>query len=510
MDLDGLDQRVERARVATTTLSEAAAAKLAGLGKLYVRDRIALLVDDGSFIEDGQLANAMATGLPADGVVTGRGLVEGRPVVVVANDPSVKAGSWGARTVEKIIRAAETALREEHPIFWLIDSAGARITDQVDLFPGRRGAGRIFANQVRLSGRVPQICCLFGPSAAGGAYIPAFCDVVIMVEGNASMYLGSPRMAEMVVGEKVSLEEMGGARMHASISGCGDQLATDDVDAIEQAKAYFSYLPGNWRTAPPSYEPLEPAQQFTDDLVPVEENRGYDIRTVIEAIVDADSFLELKPLFAAELVTGFALLEGQVIGIVANQPLVKGGVLFVDSADKAARFVWNCDAFNIPLLYLADVPGFMIGSEVERQGIIRHGAKMITAVAEATVPTVSLIVRKAYGAGLYAMAGPGFGPDACLALPTAKIAVMGPEAAVNAVYANKIAAIEDAAEREAYVAERRAEYEADIDLLRLASDLVIDGVVNPADVRGELIARFAAAASKDRHFSARRHGVPPV
>jgi acetyl-CoA carboxylase carboxyltransferase component len=317
-------------------------------------------------------------------------------------------------------------------------------------------------------------------------------------------------MAEMVVGEKVSLAEMGGARMHAEVSGCGDQLAEDDADAIEQAKAYFTYLPSNWRADPPVYDRADPARDFTDDLVPADEHTGYDIRDVIEAIVDDASFFELKPLFAAELVTGFALLEGRPIGIVANQPAVKGGVLFVDSADKAARFIWLCDAFNLPLLYLADVPGFMIGSAVERQGIIRHGAKMITAVAEATVPTVSLIVRKAYGAGLYAMAGPGFGPDACLALPTAKIAVMGPEAAINAVYANKIAAIEDEAEREAYVTKLRTEYELDIDILRLASELVIDQIVQPADVRRELIARYAAAATKDRHFSDRRHGVPPV
>jgi acetyl-CoA carboxylase carboxyltransferase component len=443
-------------------------------------------------------------------VVTGRGLVQGRPALVVANDPSVKAGSWGARTVEKIIRMTEVALRDELPIFWFIDSAGARITDQIDLFPGRRGAGRIFANQVALSGRVPQICCLFGPSAAGGAYIPAFCDVVIMVEANASMYLGSPRMAEMVVGEKVTLEEMGGARMHAEVSGCGDTLATDDNDAIDQAKQYFSFLPQNWRLRPPSYDGCEPGREFRADLVPAEESRGYDITTVIEAIVDDGSFFEVKPLFAPELVIGFALLDGEVVGIVANQPAVKGGVLFVDSADKAARFIWQCDAFNVPLLYLADVPGFMIGSRVERQGIIRHGAKMITAVAEATVPTVSLIIRKAYGAGLYAMAGPGFGPDACLALPTAKIAVMGPEAAVNAVYANKIAEIDDDGERASYVEGLRKAYEADIDILRLAGELVVDAVIEPSEVRRELIVRFAAAATKDRHFSSRRHGIPPV
>ena len=504
-----MDQ-IGEARDRTLRPSERAAAKLAASGKLFVRERVDLLFDPGTFTEDGQLANALADGLPADGVVTGRGLVQGRPALVVANDPSVKAGSWGARTVEKMIRMTEVALADELPIFWFIDSAGARITDQVDLFPGRRGAGRIFRNQVALSGKVPQICCLFGPSAAGGAYIPAFCDIVIMVEANASMYLGSPRMAEMVVGEKVTLEEMGGARMHAEVSGCGDQLAADDAEAIDQAKQYFSYLPQNWRSTPPTFDGQDPAREFGADLVPALETAGYDIHTVIEALVDEGSFFEVKPLFAPELVTGFGLLDGEVVGIVANQPAVKGGVLFVDSADKGARFIWQCDAFNVPLLYLADVPGFMIGSAVERQGIIRHGAKMITAVAEATVPTISVIVRKAYGAGLYAMAGPGFGPNACLALPTAKIAVMGPEAAINAVYANKIAEITDEAERTAYVARLRQDYEIDIDILRLASELIIDAIVEPGDLRRELIARFAAAATKDRHFSTRRHGVPPV
>src|SRR6476660_7018769 len=209
------------------------AGKLAEQGKLFVRERLALLLDEESFVEDGLLANALAGDLPADGVVTGVGRVDGRPVCVMANDSTVKAGSWGARTVEKIVRLTEHALRHELPVVYLVDSAGARITDQVELFPGRRGAGRIFANQVRLSGRVPQVCCLFGPSAAGGAYIPAFCDVVFMVEGNASMYLGSPRMAEMVIGEHATLEEMGGARMHATVSGCGDNLVATDEEAID-------------------------------------------------------------------------------------------------------------------------------------------------------------------------------------------------------------------------------------------------------------------------------------
>ena len=501
---------IAAAREATLTAPEKAAAKLAQQNKLYVRDRIAMLLDEGSFVEDAQLANAQAAGLPADGVVTGQGLVDGRPALVVANDPTVKAGSWGARTVEKIIRITERALAEELPIFWLIDSAGARITDQVALFPGRRGAGRIFRNQVALSGKVPQICCLFGPSAAGGAYIPAFCDIVIMVEGNASMYLGSPRMAEMVVGEKVSLDEMGGARMHATVSGCGDNLAVDDADAIEQARVFFSYLPTCWREPAPEVEAAEPALELTEASVPADESVPFDIHGVIDGLIDEDSFFEVKPLFAAEVVVGFGRIDGRPVGVVANNSAVRGGVLFIDSADKCARFIWLCDAFNIPLLYLADVPGFMIGSEVERQGIIRHGAKMITAVSEATVPQISVIVRKAYGAGLYAMDGPGFMPDVCIALPTAKIAVMGPQAAVNAVYANKIAAFDDPDEQAAFVADKRAEFEQDVDILRLAADLVLDVVIEAPELRRELSRRYAVLVGKDRHFADKRHGVPPV
>ncbi|HVM01188.1 MAG TPA: acyl-CoA carboxylase subunit beta [Acidimicrobiales bacterium] len=504
---DGLRRAAERAVRGNL---DRGADKLAAAGKLFVRDRVALLVDEGSFVEDGLLANAVAGDLPADGVVTGRATVEGRPVCVMANDSMVKAGSWGARTVEKIVRLSEFALAHELPVFWLVDSAGARITDQVALFPGRRGAGRIFYNQVRLSGRVPQVCCLFGPSAAGGAYIPSFCDVVFMVEGNASMYLGSPRMAEVVVGERTTLEEMGGARMHASVSGCGDNLVADDAAAIEAARRWFSYVPGSWREAAPGAEAVPPATTLRAEMIPESERAGYDMHAVIDAIVDDGSLFEVKPLWATEVIVALARIEGRAVGVVANNPARKGGVLFVDSADKVARFVWWCDAFNLPLVFLADVPGFMIGTQVERQGIIRHGAKMITAVAEATVPKISVIVRKAYGAGLYAMAGPAFEPDACIALPSAKIAVMGPEPAVNAVYARHIAALEDPAERAAFVARKRAEYEADVDLLRLASDLVIDAVVAPEDLRAEIAARLATAEGKDRRFSERHHGVPPV
>jgi acetyl-CoA carboxylase carboxyltransferase component len=439
----------------------------AAAGKLFCRARIALLCDpvppapDGgaptpTFVEDGLLANATAGDLPADGVVTGVGRVHGRPVAIMANDSTVKAGSWGARTVEKIVRIQETAGRLRIPLVYLVDSAGARITDQIDMFPGRRHAGRIFNNQVRLSGAIPQICLLFGPSAAGGAYIPAFCDVVFMVDKNASMYLGSPRMAEMVIGEKVTLEEMGGARMHCEVSGCGDLLAPDERACLETARAYLAFMPSRAGEAPPVAvpRPARPGARRIDDVLPANQNQAFDMYTIIDALTDEGSFFEVKRLFARELVTGFARIEGRAVGIVASQPKWKGGVLFVDSADKAARFIWLCDAFNIPLLFLADVPGFMIGKAVERQGIIRHGAKMISAVADATVPKICVVLRKAYGAGLYAMCGPGFDPDATLALPQAMIAVMGAEAAVNAVFANKIAEKPEA-ERAAYVEELR-------------------------------------------------------
>jgi acetyl-CoA carboxylase carboxyltransferase component len=508
---DSLHEQVARAHRGNRD-REREAEKLAAANKLFVRDRLALLLDEGSFVEDALLANARAEDLPADGVVTGVGRVDGRPVCVMANDQTVKAGSWGARTVEKIIRLTETALRLEVPVVYLVDSAGARITDQVELFPGRRGAGRIFANEVRLSGRVPQVCCLFGPSAAGGAYIPAFCDVVFMVEANASMYLGSPRMAEEVIGERVTLEEMGGARMHATVSGCGDNLVADDAAAIAAARRWLSYLPTSWRSDPPAGRAAPPASDPATiaSIVPEEDRRAYDVHKVIDALADADSFFEVKPKFAREIVCGLAHLDGDVVGIVANNPMHLGGVLFVDSADKAARFIWMCDAFNVPLIFLADVPGFMIGTAVERQGIIRHGAKMITAITEATVPKISVIVRKAYGAGLYAMCGPAFDPDACLALPSARIAVMGPEPAVNAVYYNAIQGIDDPAERASFIAEKRAEYDEDVDLVHLAAELVVDAVVEPGALREELTQRLRLARSRRREDFQRRHGVPPV
>lgn len=485
--------------------------KNAEQGKMFVRERLEMLLDDGLQSEDGLYANCLEGDLPADGVVTGIGKVNGRTVCVLANDSTIKAGSWGKRTVEKMIRIQETAEKLRCPMLYLVDSAGARITDQLEMFPGRRGAGRIFYNQVKMSGRVPQICLLFGPSAAGGAYIPAFCDIVVMVEGNASMYLGSPRMAEMVIGEKVDLETMGGAKMHCSTSGCGDVLAKSEEEAILYARKYLSYFPSNYTEKSPVSAPQPPADfdKTIDELIPKNQNVPFDMYQLIDRLIDAESFCEVKKLFAPELITGLGRIDGQPVGIIANQPRAKGGVLFHDSADKAAKFISLCDAFNIPLIFLADVPGFMIGTQVEKVGIIRHGAKMIFAMSEATVPKLTVIVRKAYGAGLYAMAGPAFEPDCCIALTGAQIAVMGPEAAVNAVYANKIAELPEE-ERAAFIADKRKEYQQEIDVYRLASELIIDDVIEPNDLRQALATRLPLYMSKYTTFTDRKHGVNPV
>src|SRR2546427_1626504 len=328
--MSDLKEALERARAGGP---ERHREKSAQQGKLPVRERVERLLDPGSFAEEALLASWESEGVGADGVVTGMATIGGRPVCVMANDPTVKAGSWGPKTVEKIIRIQEQALRHEVPMIYLVDSAGARITDQVQMFPGRRGAGRIFYTEVKLSGVVPQVCVLFGPSAAGGAYIPAFCDVVIMRDGNASMYLGSPRMAEMVIGEKVTLEEMGGARMHTGVSGCGHFLVESDEEGIDVARRYLSYFPTSWREDPP---PAPPAAAASDrsvrDLIPDDENKAFDVYELIEVLVDSGSFLEVQRRWAKELVVGYARIDGRVVGLVANQPKQRGGVLVVDSS----------------------------------------------------------------------------------------------------------------------------------------------------------------------------------
>jgi acetyl-CoA carboxylase carboxyltransferase component len=485
--------------------------KLKEEGKLFVRDRLKLLLDGGSeFQEDFLFARNREPDTPADGVVTGVGTVSGRTVCVMANDYTVKAGSWGEKTIQKIVRIQERAQRLQVPLIYLVDAAGGRISEQIKIFPGRFHAGRIFYNEVQLSGVVPQVCVLFGPSPAGSAYLPALTDCVIMVDGKASLYVGSPRMVEMAIGEKTTLEELGGARMHCSVSGCGDVLATSDEEAIDLCRRYLSYMPGSFRERPATVEAVGPKPgRSIEEIVPYDQRKWFDMYEVIDRVVDAGSLFEIKRLFAPEIIVGLARLGGRTVGIVANQPKVKGGVLMVDSSDKAARFISLCNAFNIPLVYLADVSGFMVGTKVERAGIIRHGAKMVFATSQATVPKICVVVRKCYGAGLYAMCGPAFEPDAALALPQGQVAIMGPEPAVNAVYYNRIMELPEA-ERAAYVQQKRDEYVRDVDIYKLASEMLVDGIVGGSELRDELIRRLTFAQSKQLEFPARRNPVLPV
>ena len=314
----------------------------------------------------------------------------------------------------------------------------------------------------------------------------------------------------MVIGEKITLEELGGARMHCEVSGCGDVLCKDENEAISAARQYLQYFPQRAFEKPAVMEARPPKKSRTlDEIIPPKENQAFDMYELINAVVDEDSWFDVKRRFAKEIITGFARIKGRPVGIVASQPKHLGGVLFVNSADKAARFITLCDAFEIPLIFLADVPGFMIGSKVEKEGIIRHGAKMISAMAEATCVKMCVVVRKAYGAGLYAMCGPGFSPDVTLALPQASIAVMGAEAAVNAVYFNKIQEKPEG-ERAAFVEQLRAEYRKDVDLYKLANELVIDAIIPPETLRDELSARLELNLTKRETRYSKKRGVTPV
>ncbi|MEO9228439.1 MAG: carboxyl transferase domain-containing protein [Devosia sp.] len=478
--------------------------------KLFVRDRIKLLLDEEPDFEDGLLAG-IEKGVPADAVVTVIGSINGRKVAVIANDFTTKAGSWGYQTFIKITRFQELAFNLKLPLIYLVDSAGARIDEQKLCYLGRRAWGNIFHNQVKFSGAIPQVCVLFGPSPAGAAYVPALCETVIMVDKQATAYLGSPRMAQMAIGEDISEEELGGARMHCAVSGLGDILVKSDQEAIEVTKRYLSYFPQCYSDKPP----IAPVAQKLSppdlsDLIPVNQNQPFDIKTLIEAIADDGSVMEIKALFAKEMVTSLVRMGGMPVGIVANNSKFKGGVLFNDSSDKGARFIWMCNAFNIPLLFLQDISGYMIGSSAEKAGIIRHGAKLLSAVCEATVPRIAVMVRKAYGGGYLGMSGAPTLPDAVLALPTAMPALVGPEAAVNAIYFNHIQALPES-ERAAFIAQKREEYGADVDVYAAAADpMAAEAVVHPNALRNELIQRFRAYSLKKAEPFEKRNAIHPV
>ncbi|PSQ41543.1 propionyl-CoA carboxylase [Halobacteriales archaeon QS_9_68_42] len=466
--------------------------------------------EDGLTFEDGKFAEFDADGqLPADGLLTGAAEFEGRDVHFMANDYTVKRGSMAAKGVEKFLRMQQRALKTGKPVLYLMDSSGGRIDQQTGFFANREGIGKYYYNHSRLSGRVPQICVLYGPCIAGAAYTPVFADFTVMVEEMSSMAIASPRMVQMVTGEDIDLQTLGGPHVHTTESGSADLVARSEEHARELVAQLVRYLPDNSDEQPPKTTPKPPKRspEGIDSVVPQEPNKGYDMHDVVERVVDRDSFFELQPEYGPEILTGFAHMDGRPVGIVANQPAKRAGAIFPDAAEKAAGFAWKCDAYNVPLLYLCDTPGFMAGSQVEKEGILEKGKKMIYAASEATVPKQCVIVRKAYGAGIYAMSGPAYDPESTIALPSGEIGIMGPEAAINAVYARKLAEIDDPEERKETERELREEYREDIDVRRMASEVVIDDVIPPSSLREQLADRFAFYEDIEKDRPSKKHGT---
>jgi methylmalonyl-CoA decarboxylase subunit alpha len=483
--------------------------------KLTARERIALLIDDGTFTELGIHAGIhhSVRGLedreaPADGVITGYGKVDGRPVAVAAYDFTVMAGSMGTTGELKVTRLRELALTKRMPFVWLLDSAGARVQEAVgSLFAG---SGFLFREEVTASGVIPQVAALMGPCAAGTAYIPGLADFVPMVKGRGSMALAGPHLVRAAIGEDVTQEELGGSRVHCRKSGVGDLEVADDEECIARIKQYLSFFPSHCEQPPPVRETADPVDRMDDELLDVlpESNRKpYDMYDVIRRIVDDGEWLDLKPQWAKTIITCLARMGGRPVGIVASQPRQLGGILDNDSADKAARFVTLCDAFGIPLLFLVDVPGFMVGTKVEAAGIIRHGAKMLHAVAAATVPKVTVVIRKAYGAGYYVMNGRAYEPDLIVAWPSAEISVMGAEGAVEIVFRKLVEEAEDPAAKRA---ELIAAYQELIDVYRAARNDMIDDVIDPRETRPTVIRAFEMAQGKRVERPWKKRAVVPV
>jgi acetyl-CoA carboxylase carboxyltransferase component len=483
--------------------------------KLTARERLALLIDDGTFVELGihgrpHFSQRAMEGrdAPADGVITGYGKVDGRLVAVAAYDFTVMAGSMGMTGELKVSRLRELALGKRIPMVWLLDSAGARIQEAAgSLFAG---SGHLFREEVIASGVVPQVAALMGPCAAGTAYIPGLADFVPMVKGRGSMALAGPHLTKAVTGEDVTQEELGGARVHTRVSGVADLEVDSDESCIAAIRSYLSFFPSNCEEAPPRREvgdPPERAEEDLLDILPDSPRHPYDMYELIRRIVDDGEWFDLKPRWARTIITCLARMGGRPVGIVANQPKHLGGILENDSADKAARFINLCDAYGVPLLFLMDVPGFMVGTKVEQAGIIRHGAKMLYAVSRATVPKVTVIVRKAYGAGYYVMCGKAYEPDLIVAWPSAEISVMGPEGAVNIIFRKQIEASEDP---DAARAEMIEGIRKTIDPYIAAGNAMIDDVIDPRETRPIVIRALEMAQTKRVERPWKKHGVMPV
>jgi acetyl-CoA carboxylase carboxyltransferase component len=510
--VDDLHERRERARLGG---GEERIARQHEQGKLTARERLALFIDEGTFTELGihgrpHFSQRAMEGreAPADGVITGYGKVDGRLVAVAAYDFTVMAGSMGMTGEMKVARLRELALTKRIPMIWLLDSAGARIQEAAgSLFAG---SGHLFREEVTMSGVVPQVAALLGPCAAGTAYIPGLADFVPMVKGRGSMALAGPHLTKAVTGEDVTQEELGGSRIHTRVSGVGDLEVESDEDCIAAVKGYLSFFPQNCEEPPPRREPSDPVDRMDEellDVLPDSPRKPYDMYDVIARIVDDGDWFDLKPRWARTIITCLARMGGRPVGIVANQPKHLGGILENDSSDKAARFVNLCDAYGIPLLFLMDVPGFMVGTKVEQAGIIRHGAKMLYAVSRATVPKITVVIRKAYGAGYYVMNGRAYEPDLIVAWPSAEISVMGPEGAVNIIFRKQIEAAEDP---DATRAEMIEGIRKTIDPYVAAGNALIDDIIDPRETRPTVIRALEMAETKRVQRPWKKHGVMPV
>ncbi len=488
-------------------------------GKMTARERIAALVDEGSFVEFDELARHRSTafGLDetrpyGDGVVTGLGTIDGRQVAVFAQDFTVFGGSLGEVFGEKIVKVMDTALKIGCPVIGINDSGGARIQEGVvslGLY------GEIFYRNVLGSGVVPQISLIMGPCAGGAVYSPAITDFTVMVDKTSHMFITGPEVIKTVTGEDIGFEELGGARTHNAVSGNAHYLGTDEKDALDFVKDLLSYLPSNNLSAPPVLEPVDPQpldvtadDEALDTLIPDSANQPYDMRTVIEAVLDDGEFLEVQALYAPNMVVGYGRVEGHAVGVVANQPMQFAGTLDIAASEKAARFVRTCDAFNIPVLTFVDVPGFLPGTGQEHEGIIRRGAKLIYAYAEATVPKVTVITRKAYGGAYVVMGSKHLGADVNLSWPTGQVAVMGAQGAVNILYRSRLAQAEDA---ETMRSELIATYEDTLANPYVAADRgYVDAVIAPSRTRVAVTQALRALRTKRETLPAKKHGNIPL
>ncbi|BAL81167.1 acyl-CoA carboxylase subunit beta [Caldisericum exile] len=514
MSIEDKLKQLEEKKSKIKNLDPQAVEKQHEKGKLTARERIDLLVDPGTFEEFDPFVKTRSTyfGLdkkfiPADGVITGIGLVNGRRVALYSQDFTSLGGSLGEMHALKIVKMQELALKLGIPFIAMNDSGGARIQEGVDSL---RGYGDIFLRNVRASGVIPQISVQLGPTAGGAVYSPALMDFIIMTE-KATMYITGPNVVEAVTGEKVTHEQLGGGIVHNEKSGVAHFLAKDDEDAINTVKTLLSYLPDNYLQDPPIVETSDSPNRETPsilEIVPDEPNVPFDVKDVVKEVVDENSFFEVHEDFARNAVVGFARINGRTVGIVANQPVYLAGVLDINSSDKIARFIRFCDAFNIPLITFVDTPGYMPGTAQEHGGVIRHGAKILYAYSEATVPKITIIMRKAYGGAYIAMCSRHLGADVVFAFPQAEIAVMGADGAANIIFAKEINAAENPEEmRKKKIEEYREQFSNPY----LAAERgYVDDVINPKDTRKAIAYMLDFLRSKHEEPILKKHGNIPL